>query len=250
MDKNEVGWLEDLISNAKLEGGYSLDGDEKAILSATSRFKIIRGKYQDAQLPNDLINEDIESWDIANDYAKRRLSPAIKKRKQSIRNFIKQFMRVLPLLCSGEALIFQSSSGVTREARNLWLRGRSQSGKSLLATLIAKHGVELGLKTRYYNWVDIARAVLNVENQSEYQSVYNDCLNFDLIVIDGVKPPNSDKPYVRDQLEALALARLRSGKCTIITSDTKSFNLDANHPWYSLVKTCRPIDLPSPVTEV
>ena len=146
-------------------------------------------------------------------------------------------------------MIYPLSSGGEKHFRNIWLRGRAMSGKSLLGTIVAKQGVELGLTTRYYDWLEIAATILDLEDHGEYKSVYRDCSRCDLMVIDGIKVPSSKSNFALDRLEALALARIRTGKCTVLISDPTDFTLTREHPWYSLFQTCRSIDLPSPVAE-
>jgi len=201
--------------------GYLLNDNKEANTCVCQKKKELYHAYEEASIPKSFWHLNLkEHWNLNQDAFGDDLgvSKPIKKKVKMIMQF---YIKNLEKVVDGEFLtIVNNELNFRIKLRSLLLVGGNNSGKTMLAAIVAKHAVELGMTVRYYDWnVDIVRNLINFDSREEQKSLIEDFTYLDLIIIDGLHDYGLEQKHFLFQLDSLIAAREKANKPMIITSD-------------------------------
>jgi DNA replication protein DnaC len=221
---------------------YTLDENNKVVMCDCWYDKIFRKQCQQANVPVQYIGMTLDNdWNCRQD-ANNADVPVDVKRKTKIKNQIATYTKHIVPITAGLPLNIKNSS---TKIRNLMLIGESQSGKTLLAVVIAQEAIKKGLVTTFINWTDIEPIFSDFDARDEQNQMVELCKNSDVVIIDGVQDLGVNNPYYLNGLERIANARTNSGGITVVTAYDNFSNIRGKHNWTNLVESCYKIHLPS-----
>jgi DNA replication protein DnaC len=165
--------------------------------------------------------------------------------KIKIKRQVSQYIKNIVPLCAGLKLKLPSGKSFS----NLIFIGPSQSGKTLLASIIAQEAIKKGLITVFINWMDLEPIFSDFDARDEQNQIIDKCKNADVVIIDGVYNLGLNNPYYLNGLERIASSRINKGQPTIITAFQDYSEIKAKYHWMSLVGSAYEIYLPAPKTE-
>jgi len=257
MEKRDLldSFLKDTLEHAKAVGvtgkegcykcdyrTYTLNDDGKVKMCECWYEKIFRKQCLQANVPAQYIGMTLEDdWNCKQD-ANNTDIPIDVKKKTKIKKQIATYTKHIVPLAAGLPLKVKNTP---IKIRNLILVGESQSGKTLLAVVIAQEAIRKGLVTQFINWTDIEPIFSDFDAREEQNQMVELCKSSDVVIIDGVQDLGVNNPYYLNGLERIASARTNSGGITIVTAYENHVNIKGKHNWVNLIDSCYKIHLPS-----
>jgi hypothetical protein len=250
--ENEQNWIDALISEnaADIPGACPTCRGREYIKEANGVRKcecvapaMYAGFYANAGIPPLYYGMTINrNWNVRQDVSGQTLTPLNMTAKERIGQFITKYERALPAIVAGLPFVLVQSHARTK-IRSLRLTGATNSGKSMVASILAMACVRMGLTVRYFDFADLRHRLGDFNNRDDQDTIVEDFRTRDYIVIDNVFDLNAGE-YVTGEFERIARLRAGTGKPTIITNDHRFENKSLGSGWQSLINNCYEIRLP------
>lgn len=230
--------------------GYVIGEDGVTRSTEEAKAERMREHYRSCGIPDAYLKFTLAHYTPQMSASGDLLGPAEIKKKESVKKLIDSYLKIIHRICGGWPLIVKRTKNDKqgKEISSLILRGGIGSGKTMLASIIAKEAAAKYLQVRYLRYTDLMASFMPMwGNEDEQSKIVKEFGYVDLVIIDGLKDVNSDDNKfvgLANNLERLAKVRADSGKPTIITID-ETERISSGHPMRSLIELCTKINLPS-----
>lgn len=227
-------------------------GERFTLATKQDRELMLHSRYRECNIPSKYWSMEMDLWTRQQDARGNDLSPQQARQKGYAGQFVNFYNRCLPALCRGKLCSLERRDrGRGRDFNSLVLMGGKESGKSMLASIIAKTAARIGEDVRFYEYGGILETVCSpgYSMEEQRQALLEEFRTMSLVVVDGITP-GTDYPAHGDRtLRYLATARLNTGLPCVLTCGYEIQEVEG-HPWADLLESdCSVrIPLPSPKT--
>jgi DNA replication protein DnaC len=117
------------------------------------------------------------------------------------------------------------------QAKGLMFLGKVGRGKSALAAICLKQALSLGIVSHWVSFRRLADIKINGEQFSETHSLWDRLCRVPLLVLDELQvDPSTGNRFQGQLVEDLIRFRVDNRKCSIITSNYSTSEIEKNHP--------------------
>lgn len=224
------------------KGATFLVVDDKVLDCECLKRKTVVDVYRSAGIPLEFVDSTIEQFSRNTDADHENLPQGERDRKVRAANAVASFIQQLPDMVSGEKFTLKlpkdgAEIDSTISGRNLALQGGHRSGKSLLASLIAKGSLKAAIRPHILEWANVIDSCFDFEADWEYGQMTNFFSVKPLLILENVdssyqpqvKPSRNDpgriSPFAVRRLDLLFSHRKSEQKPTVFTTsdDPKVF---------------------------
>lgn len=224
------------------KGATFLIVDNNVVDCECLKRKTVVDVYRSAGIPLEFVDSTMEQFSRNTDADHDNLSQGDRERKIRAANAVASFVQQLPDVISGEKFTLKlprdgAKDDSTVSGRNLALQGGNRSGKSLLASLIAKGSLKAAIRPHIIEWASVIDSCFDFEADWEYGQMMNLFSLKPLLILENVdssyqpqtKPSRNDpgrvSPFAVRRLDLLFSHRKSGQRPTVFTTsdDPRTF---------------------------
>lgn len=153
---------------------------------------------------------------------KGKLTASAKRRSEAVKTIVQGYIQSLDAIVKGDGMriLFKNS---TRVVTDMMIDGSKESGKTLLASIIAQEAINRGHSVKFMDWVDYFDRFQTFESREKNNDFFDECLAIDFLFFDSLSDYNAaGNKYFCTQLDRLLAYRSSKGLVTIFCIDSKA----------------------------
>jgi hypothetical protein len=232
--------------------GYTPDKDGKAVICACAKKTRYANIFSSCGIPPKyhFKNLDDNVWYPHQDYQHRDIDEKSKNKKAFIKAFAIKYINVIPALCAITPMPFKLKiNNVTvREVVNVLFSGSRNTGKSLMAAIIAQEVIKKGLRTHYFDWLDLKVVLKDFDQKETHMDIIHKFESYDLIIIDNVGGDDDDSkkisPYLVEKMDQIFNARKNANKPTLLVCDNNYKDIKLGRYFKEFIDGCFSVEFP------
>lgn len=247
---SEKNFMDEMASEIQAHAGRLRSGKRSTLTTQKDIDLVVHSRYRECNIPVKYWPMEMEMWTRQQDARGNDLTPQQSQQKAYAGQFVKFYIRNLPLLCRGRYCCLEHrDKGRGRDFNSVVLMGGKESGKSMLACIIAKAAARIGEDVRFYEYGDIIdlmdkQSFTMEETQHAFKEEFK---AMSLVVVDGVTCEEM-RPHTARVLRHLATSRLNVGLPFVLTCGYEV--REANeHPWTELLDADSAVCVPLPTSK-
>ena len=201
-------------------------------------------------------NLDDNVWYPHQDFQHRDIDEKSKKKKAMIKAFALKYINVIPALCAITPMPFKLSKNnmTIREIVNVIFVGGKNTGKSLMAFIVAQEVIRKGLRVHCYDWLDLKVVLKDFEQKDIHYDIIRKFETYDLIIVDNVGGDSDEEngtkktsAYLTEKMDQIFNARRKANKPTILVCDGNYKDIKLGKYFKEFEEDCFVIEFPKGV---
>lgn len=239
--------------------GYVTDVNGKAVICECEKQRRYANIFSSCGIPPKYHFKHLDDnvWYPHQDFKHRDIDEKSKKKKAMIKAFAQKYINVIPALCAITPMPFKLSINklTVREVVNVLFLGGKNTGKSLIATIIAQETIRKGLRAHYYDWLDLKVLLKDFEQKEIHAEIMHKFATYDLIIVDNISADmaldnqtKKQSAYLVEKMDQVFNARRKANKPTILVCDGDYGDITLGRYFQEFVDDCFVIEFPKGVS--